>query len=65
MWLVGVRREMCTHVWWGNLSIRPGRRWKDDIRIYAGVTGLENVDWIDLAQDKGGWRAVLNYVVTT
>ena len=49
----------------GNLSVRPGRRWKDDIKIYAGVIGLENVDWIDLARDMGGWRAVLVYLVTT
>jgi len=41
------------------------RSWKDDIKIYGGVINLENVDWIDLTQDKGGWRAVLNYVVTT
>ena len=59
------RREMCTEFWWGNLSVRPRRRWKADIKIYAEVKRLENVDWIDLAQDKGEWRAVLNYIVTT
>jgi hypothetical protein len=53
MWLVGGRREICTEFWWGNLSVRPGRRWKVDIKIYAGVIGLEHFDCIDLAQDNG------------
>jgi hypothetical protein len=41
---------------------RPGRRWEDNIKI-----DLENVgrgmDWIELAQDRDRWRAVVNAVM--
>jgi hypothetical protein len=32
---------------------RPRRRWVDNIRIYLAETGLGDVDWIGLAQDRG------------
>ena len=36
---------------------RPGRRWKDNIKIDYNVIGLEGVDWINLAQVEisGRW----------
>jgi hypothetical protein len=30
---------------------------------YVEVTGLEGVEWIDLAENKDGWWGVLNTVV--
>jgi hypothetical protein len=42
---------------------RPRRRWVDNIRIDFGERGWGDVDWIDLAQDRNRWRAVVNSVL--
>jgi hypothetical protein len=31
---------------------RPRRRWVDIIKIYVSEIGWDDVDWIDLAQDR-------------
>jgi hypothetical protein len=38
---------------------RPRRRWIDDLLEIA----LSVVDWIDLAQDRYRWRALVNSVM--
>jgi hypothetical protein len=35
---------------------RPRRRWVDNIK-------MDGMDWIDLAQDRGQWRALVNMVM--
>jgi hypothetical protein len=42
---------------------RPRRRWVDNIRMDLGEEGWSGVDWIDLAQDRNRWRALLNSVL--
>jgi hypothetical protein len=42
---------------------RPRRRWVDNIRMNLGEVGLGDVDWIDLAQDRNRWRALVNSVL--
>jgi hypothetical protein len=42
---------------------RPRRRWVDSIRMQLGEVGWGDVDWIDLAQDRNRWRAVVNSVL--
>jgi hypothetical protein len=42
---------------------RPRRRWLDNIRIGIGEVGWSDVDWIDLAQDRERWRALVNSVL--
>jgi hypothetical protein len=42
---------------------RPRRRWVDNIKIYLGEIRWDGVDWIDLAQDSGQWRALVNTVM--
>jgi hypothetical protein len=42
---------------------RPRRRWVDNIRMDLGELGWSDVDWIGLAQDRNGWRAVVNSVL--
>jgi hypothetical protein len=42
---------------------RPRRRWKYGIRMDLREIGLVSVDWIQLAQDRGQWRAVVNTVM--
>jgi hypothetical protein len=42
---------------------RPRHRWEDGIRMDLREIGLEGVDWIRLAQDRDGWRAVVSSVM--
>jgi hypothetical protein len=42
---------------------RPRSRRVDNIKMDLGETGLGGVDWIDLAQDKVRWRALVNAVM--
>jgi hypothetical protein len=42
---------------------RSRRRWVDNIRIHLGEIRWDGTDWIDLAQDNGQWRAVVNTVM--
>jgi hypothetical protein len=42
---------------------RPRRRWEDNIRMDLREIGLEDVDWIHLAQDTDRWRALVNTVM--
>jgi hypothetical protein len=39
---------------------RPRRMWVNNIRIDLGEVGWGDVDWIDLAQDRNRWRALVN-----
>ena len=38
---------------------RPRRRWKDNIKMDIQEVGCEGMDWIELAQDKDRWRALM------
>jgi hypothetical protein len=38
---------------------RPRRRWVDNVKIDLGVIEWDGVDWIDLAQDRDQWRALV------
>jgi hypothetical protein len=42
---------------------RPRRRWEDNIKMNLRETGSGGMDWIDLAQDRGQWRALVNTVM--
>ena len=42
---------------------RPGPRCEDNIKIYIKGMGLEGMEWIDLARDRGNRRVVLNEVI--
>jgi hypothetical protein len=42
---------------------RPRRRWVDDFKIYLRDIGWNGMDWIDLAQDRDRWRALVNMVM--
>jgi hypothetical protein len=36
------------------------RRWVDNIKMGLGEIGWDGMDWIDLAQDRDQWRALVN-----
>jgi hypothetical protein len=42
---------------------RPRRRWEDGIRMDLREIGWGSVDWIQLAQDRDRWRALVNTVM--
>jgi hypothetical protein len=42
---------------------RPRRRWEDDNKMDLQDVGCGVMDWIELAQDKGRWRALVNAVM--
>jgi len=42
---------------------RPRRRWEDNIKMDLQEVGCGGMDWIDLAQDKDMWRALVNAVM--
>jgi hypothetical protein len=43
---------------------RPRRRWDDNIKLDLQEAGCGGMDWIELAQDRDSWRAVMNFRVT-
>jgi hypothetical protein len=42
---------------------RPRHRWKNNIKIDLQEVGCGYMDWIELAQDKDRWRALVNAVM--
>jgi hypothetical protein len=42
---------------------RPRRRWVDNIKMDLRKTGWDGVDWVDLAQDRDHWRALVKTVM--
>ena len=45
------------------LLVRPRRRWVDNIRMDLQEVGCGYMDWIGLAQDRGGWRTLVSAVM--
>jgi hypothetical protein len=41
----------------------PRRRWVDNIKVDLREIGWCGMDWIDLAQDKDNWRALVSKVI--
>jgi hypothetical protein len=41
----------------------PRRRWVDNIKMDLTEIGCDGVDWIELAQDRDQWRALVNTVM--
>jgi hypothetical protein len=43
---------------------RPRRGWEGNIKMDLGEIGFGDVDWIHFAQDRDGWRALVNTVMS-
>ena len=39
---------------------RPRRRWEDNIRMNLEEIGINAGNWVDSAQDRNYWRALVN-----
>jgi hypothetical protein len=68
MWQVWGRGEVCTGFWWG--SLRERDHWGDPdvegriilrgiLRKWEGVCG----DWMERAEDRDRWRALVSTVM--
>jgi len=42
---------------------RPSRRWDANFKMDFLEVGCGGMDWIDLSQDRGRWRALVNAVM--
>jgi len=42
---------------------KPRRRWKDNIKMDLQYVGCGGMDWIELSQDRGRWRALVNAIM--
>jgi hypothetical protein len=42
---------------------RPRHRWKDNIKMDLQEVRWGGMDWIDMAQDRDRWRALVNVVM--
>ena len=67
MWRVWGRIEGCTGCWWG--SLRERDHWGDQdvdgriiLRLDFQKVGGGRGDWMELAQDRDGWRALVGTV---
>jgi hypothetical protein len=41
---------------------RPRRRWEDNIKMDLPKVGWGCVDWMELAQDRDRWRALVSTI---
>jgi len=65
------------HVWWrvhiyrvvvgkpeGKRPLgRPRHRWEVNIKIDLQEVECEGMEWIDMAEDRDGWRTLVNAVM--
>jgi len=42
---------------------RPRCRWEDNVKMGLQEMGCGGMDWIELAQDRDRWRALVNVVM--
>jgi len=42
---------------------RPRRRWEDNIKMGLQEVGCGDINWIELAQDRDRWRALVHAVM--
>ena len=63
-----MREEVYTGVWWGKPEGerplgRPRHRWEYNIKMDLQEVGCGGMDWIELAEDRDKWQALVNEVM--
>jgi hypothetical protein len=48
---------------WGSQRGRPRRRWVDNIETDLKEVECDGEDWIDIAQDRDKWRALVGMLL--
>ena len=43
---------------------KPRRRWEDNIKMDLQEVGCGDMDWMELAQDRGSWLSLMNVVMS-
>jgi hypothetical protein len=65
---MGARRDVCRVLVAKSEGKRPlGRlrhRWEESIKMDFQEVGCGDMDWIELAQDRGMWRALVTAVIS-
>ena len=61
-------RESCAQGFGGETRVkepleRPRRRWEDNINMDLQEVGRGCGDWMELAQDRDNWRALVSTVM--
>jgi hypothetical protein len=59
----GVNRVLVGKPGGKKLLGRPRRRWEGNIKTDLQEVVCGNMDWIELAQDRDRWRALVNAVM--
>ena len=59
----GVHRVLVEKPEGKRLLGRPRLRWEDNIKMDFQEVGCGGMDWIELAQDRDRWRALVNAVM--
>jgi len=42
---------------------RPSVRWHDNIKMYLQAVGCWGMNWIELAEDRDRWRALVSTIM--
>jgi hypothetical protein len=58
----GVHRVLVWKTEGKSLLGRPRRRWEDNIKMDVQEVGVGRGDWMELAQDRDYWRALVSMV---
>jgi hypothetical protein len=60
----GGEKRRLQSFWWRNMRERgPRRIWEDNIKMDLQQVECGGVDWIEAAQDRARWRALVNAVM--
>ena len=64
---MGDSKDVCSVLVWKSEGKRPlgrsRRRWEDNIKLDFQEVGFGSMNWIDVAQDREWWGALVNTIM--